>query len=295
VRVLVVGDIVTDIIAVYSGQLAVGSDTPATIRLLGGGSAANTAAWLAGRGRAVDLVAMVGDDTAGHQRVAELESAGVGCRYVSRTAQAATGAIVVLAHPGERSFLPDRGANLRLGPSHVDAALAGGSGPGHLHLSGYTLLDEASRPTGRHALTAARSRGWTTSVDAASAAPLRRAPEFLAWIRGVDILFANLDEARALAGPPAGTGEAEGLARRLRDAARHVVIKLGVEGALWVGPDGVATHPGQAATVVDPTGAGDAFAAGFLDAWLAGQPPLEPAVVLGAAAVSVLGGRPPRS
>jgi sugar/nucleoside kinase (ribokinase family) len=236
---------------------------------------------------------MVGDDAAGGERVAELKRAGVGCRFVGRTAQAPTGSIIVLAHPGERSFLPDRGANLLLRQSHVDAALAAAGGPGHLHLSGYTLLDGASRPAGRHALAAARAAGWTTSVDAASAEPLHHARDgtgdFLDWIRGVEILFANLDEARALA----GAGEAEGLAERLQGNARHVVIKLGGQGALWTGPHGIASHPGRAGTVVDPTGAGDAFAAGFLDAWLSGTPPLEPAVTLGAAAVATLGGRPP--
>src|SRR5262249_33103645 len=132
---------------------------------------------------------------------------------------------------------------------------------------------------------------------AASAEPLHRARDgagdFLDWIRGVDLLFANLDEARALAGTaPTGADEADDLARKLRAAAAHVVIKLGERGALWAGPHGVTRQPGQAATVVDPTGAGDAFAAGFLDAWLSGAPPLELAVALGAAAVGILGGRP---
>src|SRR6185369_7273857 len=164
--IVVVGDVVTDIHAVHSGPIAVGSDTPAAIRVLGGGSAANTAAWLAAAGARVELVAVVGRDRAGDDRIAELTAAGVGCVHIRRTDDARTGSIVVLAHGHERSFLTDRGANLLLVPSDGDPALVSSR---HLHLSGYVLLDEASRPAGVHALAAARERGLSTSVDMASA------------------------------------------------------------------------------------------------------------------------------
>src|SRR5258705_6652289 len=109
-EVLVVGDIVTDVVAVHSGQFAIGSDTAADIRVIGGGSAANTAAWLAFVDCPVSLVGVVGTDAAGEQRLSELRAAGVDCSAVRRSPDAPTGTVIVLAHADERSFLNDRGA-----------------------------------------------------------------------------------------------------------------------------------------------------------------------------------------
>ncbi|MFC5940920.1 carbohydrate kinase family protein, partial [Micromonospora harpali] len=172
-RIVVVGDLITDVVAVLGGPLATGSDTPATIRVTGGGQAANTAAWLAAQGVPVTMVGAVGDDDAGRDRVAELERAGVDCaveRHVGRT----TGTVIVLTGDGERTMVTERGANLRLGAGHVDAALAAAPDARHLHLSAYPLLDVGSRGAGLREPAAARERGLTTSADAASAAPLRR-------------------------------------------------------------------------------------------------------------------------
>ncbi len=289
--VVVVGDIVTDIVAVHRGPIAADSDTPASITVSGGGSAANTAAWLAAAGVRVALVGVVGDDPAGDERVTELESAGVDCTGVRRT-RASTGSVIVLANGVERSMLCDRGANLRLAPSDVSSALPGAT---HLHLSGYTLFDAGSRSAGRFALDRARGQGLTTSVDAASAAPLGRVgpTAFASWIDGVDVLFANLDEAAVLAPTPAAP---DVLAAALTRVAVHVVVKLGPAGALWAGPHGLARAPAQPATLLDPTGAGDAFTAGFLAGWLAGeseQTVLVQATSYGAQAVARIGGRPP--
>ncbi|MEH1101082.1 carbohydrate kinase family protein [Micromonospora sp. CPCC 205561] len=292
-RVLVVGDLITDVVAVLTGALATGSDTAAAIRFGGGGQAANTAAWLAAQGTPVTLVGAVGDDDAGRDRVAELERAGVDCAVTTYPGRA-TGTVIVLATAGERTMITERGANLRLAPPDVDAALAAAPDARHLHLSGYTLLDAESRPAGLRALAGARERGLTTSVDAASAAPLRRvgAAAFLSWVRGVDLLLVNADEATVLAGgmDPAAQG------RALSASARRIVVKQGAAGAVWVDRDAPVTAvPARRVAVVDVTGAGDAFAAGLLSAWLDGA---EPAVALGRAgdlgalAVSRIGARP---
>jgi sugar/nucleoside kinase (ribokinase family) len=298
-RVLVVGDLVTDVLVFHDSPLAVGSDTAASITVHGGGSAANTAAWLAHAGIAVELLAVVGADFAGDDRLAELRAAGVGCAAVRRTREAHTGSIVVLVHNGQRSFLHDRGANLTLRTSDVDSALAGLGQVSHLHLSGYTLFEAATRPAGRHALRAAADHGLTISVDAASADPLRRVggQSFLDWVRGTDVVLANVDEAHALLDDK--TAAPDDLARGLATAARaFAVVKLGADGAVWAGHDGTVIRA-EATPVpapVDPTGAGDAFAAGLLAAWLTGAGPqvaLRAGSRLGADAVAVVGGRPP--
>lgn len=277
---IVVGDLVTDVLAVTAAPPEAGTDTEGTIRLTGGGQGANTAAWLAAAHTAVTLVAAVGDDDAGRARVAELAAAGVHCAV--STYPEATGTVLVLAAAGERTMIADRGAGLRLSEADVDAGLAAAPTATHLHLSGYVLLDAASRPAGRHALAAARTRGLTTSVDAASAGPLGRTPGFADWIRGADLLLANADEAAAL-------GD-------LTSVARHVIVKRGAAGASWSTPGGVlATATAQTVPVADPTGAGDAFAAGLLAAWLSGSPPaaaLRAGVLFGARAVGAIGSRP---
>ncbi|HEX8627531.1 MAG TPA: PfkB family carbohydrate kinase [Catenuloplanes sp.] len=293
-RVAVVGDLVTDVLAVLAGPLAAGSDTPATVRMTGGGQGANTAAWLAWHGARVSLVAAVGTDDAATARLAELAGYGVRCA-IRRHPGAATGSVVVVASGTERTMLTDRGANLLLSPADVATALGDAADLVHLHLSGYTLLDDASRPAGLRALALARERGLTTSVDAASAGPLRRVgpSAFAAWIRGVDLLLANTDEATALV----GAGSPGRQAGALTGLARAAVLKRGASGAVWAQPDGgLVAVPAEPADAVDATGAGDAFAAGVLVAWLAGRPPqeaLRAGAAAGALAVSRLGARPP--
>lgn len=290
--VLVVGDIVTDVVAIVTGPIAHASDTAASIAVTGGGAGANTAAWLAAAGVDVTLCGVVGADDEGAARRAELEAHGVRCA-VRSAAGARTGSIVVIAERTERTMLADRGANLLLEPADVDAAVAA-AGCVHLHLSGYPLLDAQSHAAAAHALAEARRRGWTTSVDAASAGPLRRAPGFLDWVRGSDVLFANADEAEVLVGAPAPPAE---LAAALAKQVRVAVVKLGAAGALACVDSSVIEVPAVAAEAVDATGAGDAFAAGFLAAYLRQEglaAALAAGTELGARAVSTVGARPVR-
>ena len=246
-RIIAVGDIVTDVLAVLSGPLATGSDTPADIRVTGGGQAANTAAWLAWRANPVTLVAAVGDDEAGRARLAELTGLGVDCA-VRRCADAPTGTVIVLAGDGERTMISERGANLLLAPADVDAAWPPRRTPGTCTCPRTPCWTPGrARPAGTRWPRPA-SAGLTTSVDAASAAPLRQvgAAAFLDWVRGIDLLLANADEAAVLAGPGAPRSQAE----TLTATARHVVVKRGGDGAVWAGAGRPADRGGR------PPGAG---------------------------------------
>ena len=165
---------------------------------------------------------------------------------------------------------------------------------GHLHLSGYTLLNPGSREAGLAALSLAAAADMTVSVDPSSAALLEQvgAARFLEMTRGVDLLLANRDEAAVLA----GTDDPHQAAAQLGDTYREVVVKLGADGALWQQGFITASAPAERGVeVVDTTGAGDAFAAGFLASWLL-HPEPETALAAGnrlaARAVGKVGARP---
>ena len=288
--VVVLGDVMTDVIARYAGDLAVGSDTPARVALRPGGAAANTAAWLGHLGARCVFCGCVGDDALGRAAGEALTALGVETRLQVVT-DAPTGTCVVLVDAsGERTMLPDAGAN----PLLRDAPVA--EPGGHLHVAGYTLLHPGSRPAGVAALAAARAAGMTTSVDPASAAPLAAmgADVFRALIDGVDLVLVTLDEAEVLC----GTRDPDRVAADL--GARHgeVVLKLGARGARWHGPAGAVAEVPAAAPpgpVVDTTGAGDAFAAAWLAARADGlEPPaaLTAACRLAAAVCARAGARP---
>jgi sugar/nucleoside kinase (ribokinase family) len=255
--VLVVGDVATDVVVVLSGEPAPGSDRPASIRTRGGGAGANVAVHLAAAGTDVVLAGCVGADPAGAGLAAELRAAGV--RPALRSVPgAATGTIVSLVEPGgQRSMLADRGANLELRPEDLPQPPDGG----HLHLSGYTLLDERPRPAGLAALAAATAAGCTISVDPASTGPLARygIDRWLADTAPATVLMPNADEAQLLT----GCADAEEAARQLAARHRVVTVSLGAEGALWAEGGSVVHQPAHPTTVVDTTGAGDAFAAGL--------------------------------
>jgi sugar/nucleoside kinase (ribokinase family) len=297
-RIVVVGDIATDVVARHSGPLHIGSDSAAVIASYGGGSAANVAAWLAvgaingGQTHQPVYVGRIGDDSAGRTQVAELEQAGVDVR-VTVDPDRSTGCVVVLVDPvGQRTMLPDRGANAALSPADLPAEVFRAGD--HLHLSGYPLLHESSRAAAVIAIARAKAAGMTVSVDPSSAVPLAAvgAEQFLAWTGSADLCIANLDEAAVLAEP----GSPDELARALASAAyREVVVKLGAAGAIWSDGKAVIRVPSSTAEVVDTTGAGDAFAAGFLLAWTAGAGPkesLSAGARLAARAVATAGGRP---
>lgn len=293
-RILVLGDVTTDIVVRPASAIAHGSDTTATIRTTGGGSAANTAAWLGVTNTPVTLVARVGDDAAGRDRLAELAASGVECA-VTVDPDTPTGMIVVLVDTdGERTMLADRGANLRLAVEDVETGFSSALSATHLHLSGYPLLHPATRPAGLHALARARATGLTISVDAASAAPLRAVgpADFRHWIDGVDLLLANAEEASVLT----GLDDPDAAAKELLASAGTVVVKRGAEGALWrSAAERVAVPAAPVGGVVDSTGAGDAFAAGLLATWLRGADPataLRAGAALGARAAQIVGARP---
>ena len=271
--VVVLGDVNTDVVVVLSGEPAPGSDRPASIATRGGGAGGNVAAHLAQLGTSVQLVGCVGDDPAGAGLSAELSAAGV--RLALRTVPgSATGTVVSLVETdGSRSMLADRGANLELAPDDVVVPARGG----HLYVSGYTLLDPRPRTAGLVALQAARAAGCTVSVDPASTEPLRQygVERFLADTAGATLVLPNVAEARVLTGC-ADVAEA---ARALAGHYPVVVVKLGADGALWVTSELAVHRPAHPATVVDTTGAGDAFAAGLLSVWLA-APDVAPQVAL---------------
>jgi ribokinase len=280
VTVAVLGDVMADVVAAASGPLARGSDTPARVRFAGGGQGANVAAWLGALGAPVAFVGRVGDDAAGREAVAALAALGVDV-HVAVDGTRPTGCCVVIVEPGgERTMLPDPGANDA--PAVLpDGLLETGD---HLHVAGYALLREGSRRGALAALEAAGAAGATTSLDPSSAALLDR--RSFAGLR-VDLVRANLDEVRALTGGDDPRG--------LLPLGAEVVVTLGSGGAVWT--DGareerVSAEPAQ---VVDTTGAGDAFVAGLLAARAQGAEPRD-ALVAGcraaARAVAIVGGRP---
>ncbi|MET9672671.1 PfkB family carbohydrate kinase [Streptomyces sp. NPDC006482] len=293
---LVVGDVVTDVVARHRTPLAHATDTAAEIRTLPGGAGANAACWAARSGGGeVRLLGRVGTDAAEwHERA--LRRAGVRPLLVP-DAEAATATVIALVDASaERTFLTDSGAALRLSPADWSAGLL--DGVAALHLSGYLFFAPTSRETARRALRDAREAGVPVSVDPASAGFLARlgAGRFRAATAGVEVLLPNADEARLLT----GGREPEAAAAELSRRHPLVVVTLGAAGAL-VAEDGAVTARVAAPSVpperrVDSTGAGDAFTGAFLAARLAGADPVKAAEAgcrAGAEAVTVVGGRPP--
>ncbi|MGW8726531.1 carbohydrate kinase family protein [Streptomyces sp. NPDC055808] len=290
---LVVGDVVTDVVARHRGPLAPATDTPADIRTVPGGAGANAACWAARSGCPdVRLLARVGQDAAGWHDL-RLRRSGVRPLLIP-DADASTATVISLVDTAtaERTFLTDSGAVHRMNPADWSPALL--DGVAHLHLSGYLLFAEPCRQLAVLARESARAAGVTVSLDPASTGFIGTlgVEEFLALAEGTDVLLPNADEASFLTGLPEPADAAVKLSRRFP----LVAVTLGAAGALVaVAGEVVARVAAPEARAQDSTGAGDAFTGGFLAARLRGATPAAAAEAgcrAGALAVGVVGGRP---
>lgn len=252
------------------------------VAIVPGGGGFITAAHLVGLGRPAALLARLGEDPFSQSLLPVLENSGVELAFLEYAADAGPQLTVAMIKDGERAFLSRRAGPAR--PGTLPAAL-GDVRASHLHIAEFATLAEIP-----HLVTDARHHGLTVSLDPSWDDALIRSPDLLALCNGIDIFLPNAAEARAIA----DSDDLDTAGRRL---ARHfalVVIKDGGDGArLYQGKNTVALPAAPCQTVLDTTGAGDAFNAGFLVAWLAGRSPeraLAEGIACGTLSVQSIGG-----
>lgn len=281
-KILVIGDVIEDVIVIPESEIRPNTDTKSTIHKSMGGQAANVASWLAYLGVQTRFVGCVGLSDV-RKLDSELDQHGI--ETALQSSAKPTGSLVVLVQGESRSMLTDRGANLDLNLRAIDP-----SGFAAVYLSGYSLLgreiDEINNFAAR-----VRQAGALLAIDPGSYGFIEDhgVEQFRKLISEADLVFPNLEEDQLL-----------GLSGNIK---LNVVTK-GNNGAEAIWADGKSVQvQGIATESKDPTGAGDAFCAGFL-ARLVAEPgfqelrvesvqlALESGVETGSKAVQLVGARP---
>lgn len=289
-RILCIGDLMLDVLVLIDSQINYGSDTKASISTHGGGAAANTATWLASDGNEVFFVSRAGSDAAADAVIAELDHWGINHMEL-RVPGAKTGVVVVIVdETGQRTMFPDSGANSGLALSDLPDL----SGFDAAFISGYSLFNESSTAGVEQIIQEIRRSGIPIFFDPASVGTMEAfgKSRILPYLNYMDVLLLNEDEALYLT----ETNNFEDALTTLIENTKTVIIKLSGKGAIGRTFDSKPKLiPSEYVTPVDTTGAGDAFAAGFIASWIKTKE-LEAAILAGnqlaAKCVSNIGARP---
>lgn len=229
-----------------------------------GGSAANTVAATARLGLSSGFIGMVGDDAIGRIYAEEMQGSGVEAHLLKGRNPSGTAIAIITPSDGERTFATYLGAALELSPEHIDCNLF--LGYDIFHLEGYLIQ---CPQVVEQMLRCAKLRGMTISFDLGSFNIVERNRSLLQSLVGeyVDIVFANGEEAEAF------TGEGpEGAAQAISSMGKGkiAVVKLGADGSIVRRGSQVCRVEAKRVKAIDTTGAGDAYAAGFLYAFAHG-------------------------
>ena len=281
-KILVIGDVIEDVIVIPESEIRPNTDTNSAIHKSMGGQAANVASWLAFFGVQTRFVGCVGLTDV---RKLEAELDQIGIEAALQSSAKPTGSLVVLVQGASRSMLTDRGANLDLNLRSIDP-----TGFAAVYLSGYSLF---GRALGEIKDFAARVKqaGALLAIDPGSYGYIKDhgLEDFKELISEADLIFPNLEEDQLLG---------------LSGVVALNVVTKGQNGAEahWASGQSVEVA-GLASESIDPTGAGDAFCAGFLASLVAGegfqdlgletvQMALKSGVEAGSKAVQLVGARP---
>ncbi|HVQ30525.1 MAG TPA: carbohydrate kinase family protein [Vicinamibacteria bacterium] len=284
-KVLVVGEINVDLVLQgYHEFPAPGREVLVDdFSMVLGSASAICAMGLARLGDPVAFLGKVGDDTWGRFCVDAMRERRIDVSRVVVDRAVKTGVTVAITSPSDRALVSFLGSIDALQGSDV-------SGPAfhsfdHLHISSYFMQDRL-RPSIRGLFAEARRLGLTTSLDPGFDPSQTWGRDLRDTLQEVDLFFPNEVELRALS----GSEDPEEGVRRLQNGRTRIVAKLGSLGAMTMGADGVVKTSAFPVKALDTTGAGDSFNAGFLHAWLRGEPALA-CLRLGAAcgALSTLG------
>lgn len=272
-KVVVIGDVIEDIIVISNQERKANTDNPSSIQSTPGGSGANFAVWLASLGVETQLIARVGSRD--KERLGRFFTNLQVIPKLQIDENLETGKIVVLVEANNRTFFTDRAANTQLeAPELPECDL--------LYLSGYSVVTLGGEKT-QLLVRTAKSRGSTIAIDPGSTSFIQSfgATSFLSAVCGADMIFPNQDEYELLKKDT-----------ELSSLFQEVVVTKGSEGAELLG----ITHVhSKEVPMVDPTGAGDAFAAKYIAERLLGTSPIESlnrANDFAAQSVTKVGGQP---
>jgi sugar/nucleoside kinase (ribokinase family) len=293
INVLCIGDVMLDVIArinVSPQKINFGSDTASRISTSSGGAAGNVAAWLTRTDARSTIVSHVGDDPAGAAIVAEFDALGVSHGDLVIPGETSGVVVVLVDASGERTMFPDKGANSRLTLTDLPDLSAFQA----VYISGYALLNPLARDGVLAMIAKIKADGLPIYFDPASVGAMKDVAdkELHNWFSMINVLFLNEEESIYLT----GSVDIERALNYLLDFSQVVVIKRGSAGAIAKarGFDSISL-PAVAATVIDTTGAGDSFAAGFIASYSKNHDltaALQAGGELAAGCVAIVGGRP---
>jgi sugar/nucleoside kinase (ribokinase family) len=226
-----------------------------------GGCATNAATALARLGLPVELMGKIGQDALGDFVLRAMEARRIGTRGVKRDPEAGTSATMVIVDPaGERRFIHYMGANARYTLADVDWGMLAGASI--LHVAGSLVLPGIDGEPTAELLTRARQMGVVTFLDTVWDDTGRWMQLLEPCLPEIDYFIPSLPEAQAIT----GLEEPHQVARALLDRGVGTVgLKMGAEGCLVLTGEGEELRlPAFEVEVIDATGAGDAFAAGFI-------------------------------
>jgi len=289
-KILCIGEVNLDVVAIIGSDINYGSDTAAKVSTHGGGAGGNVAAWLRVAGAQSHMLARMGQDAAGVAVRSEFDRLGVTYSEID-VHGAPTGIVVVIVDKaGERSMFPDKGANSGL----TLADLPKLSSFNAAYISGYALLDPKSRAGILQMIGKIKSAGLKIYFDPATVGGMDGVPiaEIRAWINQVHCLLLNEEEARYLS----AASDLDSAIADLIKICPTVVVKRGSNGVTAAnrGSSSISL-PAISTDVIDTTGAGDSFAAGFIAADQAGldfTACLGAALTIAAKCVVIVGARP---